>query len=77
MLKGWLGLLGPAGLPAEIVGRISGLILEGADTPRLRQIHETFGLIEKPTTPQEFLGLYREEGPVMIAIARELGVSLD
>jgi tripartite-type tricarboxylate transporter receptor subunit TctC len=77
MLKGWLGLLGPAGLPAEIVGRISGLILEGAGSPRLRQIYETFGLIEKPTTPQEFVGLYREEGPVMIAIAKELGVSLD
>jgi len=77
MLKGWLGLLGPDGLPAEIVSRISKLILEGADSPRLKQIYETFGLIEKPTTPEEFLNLYREEGPVMIAIAKELGVSLD
>ena len=77
MLKGWLGLLGPAGLPAGIVGRISKLILEGAETPRLRQIYETFGLAEKPTTPEEFVAVYREEGPVMIAIARELGVSLD
>src|SRR3989449_10574020 len=30
MLKGWLGLLGPAGLPAEIVRRISYAILPGA-----------------------------------------------
>jgi len=77
MLKGWLGLLGPAGLPAEIVSRISKAILEGAESPRLKQIYETFGLLEKPTTPEEFLALYREEGPVMIAIVRELGVSLD
>ena len=77
MLKGWLGLLGPAGLPAEIVGRISKAILEGAESPRLKQIYETFGLLEKPTTPEEFVALYREEGPPMIAIARELGVSLD
>jgi len=77
MLKGWLGLLAPAGLPAEIVGRISKAILEGAESPRLKQIYETFGLLEKPTTPEEFVALYREEGPAMIAIARELGVSLD
>ena len=77
MLKGWLGLLGPAGLPQEIVGRISKLVLEGADTPRFRQIYEPFGLIEKPSTPEEFLRLYREEGSVTIAIARELGLSLD
>src|SRR5882762_919645 len=40
MLKGWLGLLRPAGLPAEIVGRISKAILEGAESPRLKQIYE-------------------------------------
>ena len=51
--------------------------LEGAESPRLKQIYETFGLLEKPTTPEEFVALYREEGPAMIAIARELGVSLD
>jgi len=77
MLKGWLGLLGPAGLPVDIVGRISKAILEGAESPRLKQIYETFGLLEKPTTPEGFVALYREEGPAMIAIARELGVSLD
>ena len=43
----------------------------------MKQIYETFGLLEKPTTPEEFVALYREEGPAMIAIARELGVSLD
>ena len=77
MLKGWVGLLGPAGLPAEIVGRISKAILEGAESPRLKQIYETFGLLEKPTTPEGFVALYRDEGPAIIAIARELGVSLD
>jgi len=77
ILKGWLGLLGPAGLPQEIVGRISKLVLEGADTPRFRQIYEPFGLVEKPSTPEEFLRLYREEGSATIAIARELGLSLD
>jgi len=43
----------------------------------LKQIYETFGLLEKPATPEGFVALYREEGPTMIAIAKELGVSLD
>ena len=43
----------------------------------MKQIYETFGLLEKPTTPEGFVALYRDEGPAMIAIARELGVSLD
>jgi len=34
---------------------------------------------KRPAGPivAQFVALYREEGPVMIAIARELGVSLD
>ena len=37
----------------------------------------TFGIAERPTTPEEFLRLYRTEGQQWIAIARELGITLD
>ena len=77
IMRGWLGLLGPAGLPQEIVERISKQILEAADSPRVKQLHETFGIPDKPTTPAEFVRLFREEGPTWIAITKELGVSLD
>lgn len=76
-LRGWIGFIGPAGLPREIVEQVSKLVLEAADSARVRQLHETFGILEKPTTPQEFERLFREEGPVWIAIAKELGVTLD
>lgn len=76
-MRGWLGLLGPAGMPPEIVERLSKALLDGFDTPRVKQVHDTYGVQEKPTTPAEFVRLYREEGPVWVSMARELGISLD
>jgi tripartite-type tricarboxylate transporter receptor subunit TctC len=76
-LRGWIGFLGPAGMPPAIVDRLGKLVLEAADTPRVQKLHETFAIPEKPTTPAEFLRLYREEGPVWISIARDLGITLD
>ena len=48
------------------------LTIEAGESARLRQIHDTFGIAERPTTPDEFQRLYRTEGPQWIAIAREL-----
>jgi tripartite-type tricarboxylate transporter receptor subunit TctC len=76
-LSGWIGLLGPAKLPPEIVARISKLTIEAGEGARLKQIYETFGIAERPTTPEEFLRLYRTDGPQWIAITRELGITLD
>ena len=73
----WIVLLGPAGLPREIVDRVSKLVIAAADTPRLREIHANFGVVEGPSTPEEFERRYRSEGPVWISIVRELGVTLD
>jgi len=46
---------------------------EGA---RLKQIYEAFGIVERPTTPEEFVRIYKTEGPVWIGIAHELGITL-
>ena len=67
--SGGIALLGAAAFPDGVRAQ--------AWPERPVRIYETFGLLEKPTTPEGFVALYREEGPVMIAIARELGVSLD
>lgn len=76
-LSGWIGLLGPAKLPREIVDRVSKLTIEAGDGARLKQVYDTFGIAERPTTPEEFLRLYRTEGPVWMSIAKELGITLD
>ena len=76
-IAGWIGLFGPAKLPREIVERVSKLVIEAGESARLRQIYETFGIAERPTTPEEFLRIYRTEGPQWIAMTKELGITLD
>jgi tripartite-type tricarboxylate transporter receptor subunit TctC len=77
LYDGWLGLTGPAGLARSIVERISALILEGDETPRLRQLHATWGIVEEPMGHEQFERYFREECPKVIAMVKELGVSLD
>ena len=76
-IAGWIGLLGPARLPKEIIDRVAKVTIEAGEGARLKQIYETFGIAERPTTPEEFLRIYRTEGPQWIAITRELGITLD
>lgn len=77
IIQGWIGMFGPAGLPRDIVNRISAINEESADTPRIRTLNQNFGLREKPWTADEFEKLNRDVGPQWIALARELGVPLE
>ncbi len=77
MIEGWIGMFGPANLPRAIVERVSQINQESADTPRIKQIHENFGLLPKPWTADAFEKLNREVGPVWVNLAREVGVTLD
>lgn len=77
MISGWIGLFGPAGLARDIVTRVSQAVQEAAETPRIRQINANFGLRERPWAAEEFERLNRELAPQWIALARELGVTLE
>jgi hypothetical protein len=44
---------------------------------RLREIHANYGIVESPSTPEEFERRYRDDGPLWMSIVRELGVTLD
>ena len=77
VIQGWIGMFAPAGVSKDIVSRISAIHQESADTPRIKQINTTFGLREKPWTAEEFEKLNNEVKPVWIAMAKELGITLD
>ena len=76
-IEGWLGMFAPAGTPREIVQRVSDLVQEAAQSPRVRQINKQFGLPERPWTAAEFEKFDREIKPRWIELARELNLSLD
>ena len=70
-------MLGPAGLQRDITQRLAKLAIAAADTPRIREIHSTFGVLENPSTPEEFERRFKEDGPIWLGLVRELGVTLD
>lgn len=77
VIQGWIGMFAPAGTPREIIARVSAIVQDAAATPRVAALNKNFGLRERPWTAEEFEKLNREVAPQWIAIARELGVSLD
>ena len=76
-IAGWIVLLGPAGLPRDMTQRLAKLAIAAADTPRIKEIHSTFGILDNPSTPEEFERRYKEDGPIWLGLVRELGVTLD
>ena len=76
-ISGWIVLLGPAGLPREIVEHTTRLVIAAAGTPRLQEIHANYGIVEGPSTPEEFVRRFRDDGQVWMSLVRELGVTLD
>jgi tripartite-type tricarboxylate transporter receptor subunit TctC len=76
-LEGWLGMLGPAGMPRDIVQRLGQAVREGAETPRIRTLYENSGLPHRLWIGEEFEKLNREIGPQWVGMARELGVTLE
>jgi tripartite-type tricarboxylate transporter receptor subunit TctC len=75
--QGWLGLMAPAKTPAAVLSRLSDLMLGAAETPRIRQLHATFGLAPRPWPAAEFDRLDRESKPGRIDLARALNLTLD
>lgn len=76
-MEGWIGLLGPAGLPAEIVKKVSDVVLASADVPEVRRVMDAYFISKGPTTPEEFQRIYRDDTPTWLAMVKELGVTLD
>lgn len=49
----WLAIFGPAGMPAEVVDKLSGAILGILDKPELRERLAATGMQPMPMTPQQ------------------------
>ena len=76
-IVGWLGMFAPAGTPKDIIQRVSDLVQEGANTPRIQQLGRNFGMTTKPWTAQEFERIDKEIKPHWVGLAKELNISFD
>ena len=68
-VRGWVGAVAPAGVPDEIVQRLSDLCVEAGRTERIQKINETFGIDEGARDRAYFRKVIDEEGPVWLDVA--------
>jgi tripartite-type tricarboxylate transporter receptor subunit TctC len=57
----YFGLLGPAGLPKNIVARVNADVVKYLKTDEMRQRYQQNGADPMPTTPAEFEKVQRAE----------------
>ena len=74
-LKGFICLVGPTGLPPEIVQRLSDMMVEGGKSERVQKLLDTFGIDESAVGHEAFRQLVVEEGPVWISLVQGLGLT--
>ena len=51
---GWYGLSAPAGVPADIINQLNGIIVKALGSAEAREALKRQGLEPRPTTPREF-----------------------
>jgi tripartite-type tricarboxylate transporter receptor subunit TctC len=74
-LRGFICCVGPAGMPQEIVQRLSDLHVAGGKSERVQKLLDTYGIDESAVGHQEFRKLYDEEGPIWISYVKGLGLT--
>ncbi|WP_211852425.1 Bug family tripartite tricarboxylate transporter substrate binding protein [Plastoroseomonas hellenica] len=74
---GWLGLSGPAGLPAEIVARLNGAALEAMASPQIQERFAASGYVMAGGSPQEYAAFIGSEIDKWGTLIRQIGISLE
>ena len=73
-VQGWIGLVGPAGIPAPIVQKLSDMMVEGGKSERIQKLIETFG-VDVPAQDHKFFEkIVTDEGPVWIDLLKQLNL---
>ena len=76
-LGSWWGIVGPAGMPADIVTALNQEIGKMLSSPELSNFLSTEGAEAETMTPQQFGELMRLETERWIKVAREANISID
>jgi len=76
-LDGGLAITAPAGVPVDILEKLSKVAVDGNDTPRAKQLRENFAIPDATKGREDALRMWREVAPIWIAEASAVGVKLD
>jgi len=76
-LRSWWGIVGPAGMPANVVNALNSEIGKMLTSPELSTFLTNEGAEAETMTPQQFGDLMRLETERWIKVAREANISID
>jgi tripartite-type tricarboxylate transporter receptor subunit TctC len=68
--ESWIGVMAPAGTPADVVAKLNAAINAGLESAEMRARLKTFAAEAKPGTPQDFAAFIAAERPKWIAMAK-------
>jgi tripartite-type tricarboxylate transporter receptor subunit TctC len=71
------GLLGPAGLPADVVARLNGAINKALQDAAVVKRMQDYGMEAQPGTPQQFFDMARAESRRWGQVIQRVGIRLD
>ncbi|MDF9428985.1 tripartite tricarboxylate transporter substrate binding protein [Cupriavidus gilardii] len=74
---GWIGVFGPAGLPAAVVGRLHGALSNAIRAPRVASTLAAHGLEPVAGTPEALGQLVRREHDRWQAVARQANLQFE
>ena len=75
--SGWIGLMGPQGLPASTVALLNRQVAQALQTPAVRQAFETHGAVAYPTRPEAFRTYLSKDIAVTQAAIRAAGLQAE
>ena len=73
----WIGLLAPAGTPAEIVGKLNGEIAKLMKTDEVKKLLVPTGMEPDPDTPAQFGSFLKEDYEKWGRVVRESGATVN
>jgi tripartite-type tricarboxylate transporter receptor subunit TctC len=73
----WMGVLAPAGTPANVVDRLNGALNKGLRSASLAASMTELGFEAKIGTPQDFAAFIVDEAPKWSAIVKASGAKVD
>ena len=73
-ITAWFGIVGPAGMPRDVVDKLSAATTQVLKTPEMKDRLATIGLTPMPMAPEPFKGFIASEIVKWTRLAREANI---